>query len=233
MCQATAGALQGLVPIQPGLDPMGCLSVVNVLFPVLVVLSALRGGALPRGKIDERFIPIEPFATDRLFEDFQRHLPQTVASSAPVTPGNQMAESGPAPQSDLPPLDRPRRYRRTGWLTVIAIFEIALVVLLIRGWQGDAPLQTLKIGSWVAGVAFSPDGQSLAVATDGWSVQWWRLSDYTLSQTEPLTRSLTSFALARDGQTMAAGSDQGTVALWQAGGTLVHVLNEHTVRVNE
>ena len=71
----------------------------------------------------------------------------------------------------------------------------------------------------VFGVAFVPDGHTLATASDDRTVRLWDLSDR--DRPRPLGAPLTGHtgpvegvAFARDGRTLASASDDRTVRLW-------------------
>ena len=70
----------------------------------------------------------------------------------------------------------------------------------------------------VHGVAFSPDGQTLASGSWDNTVRLWRVSDGILLRTlEGHTDPVLSVAFSPDGQTLASGSRDKTVRLWKSG----------------
>ena len=86
-----------------------------------------------------------------------------------------------------------------------------------------------RLGKSDRAVAFSPDGQRLAVA-GGYGM--WLYDVATLRELALFTghtRSVTSVAFSPDGKTLASGSDDRTVKLWDiATGRTIATLEEHT-----
>jgi WD40 repeat protein len=89
----------------------------------------------------------------------------------------------------------------------------------VRLWKvsDGSAIQTLDTETdEVQGVAFSPDGQTLAW-TAGNTVQLWNVpgnSSIDMLQTDN-TYTLMSVAFSPDGRTLAEGSLDGTARLWQ------------------
>jgi WD40 repeat protein len=226
------GQIAGLLLNRSGLEASGWLSASNKILPFLVVVGWLGGRILlPRSSLpDDRFIPLSFFASDLdrsdLMNDIRRYAPQIPepTKSAASTPAADAAAS----DQDFPSSDRSHSLRRLGVLAGIIVIEIAFVVSSVQAWQGGvAPVRTLNVDGWVAGLSFSSDSQTLTVATSSGTVQQWRVSDGTLLQTHNLTGSIESFALTADGQTMAAGLGSGAVAVWQTSdGTLLRTLGQ-------
>jgi WD40 repeat protein len=86
-------------------------------------------------------------------------------------------------------------------------------------------------GRRTTGVAFSPDGRTIAAggssgATRLWDVETGRkLRDFEGASQKPATK----VAFRPDGRMLAIGSDDGTAALWDLGtGTLLRVLRGHS-----
>jgi predicted NACHT family NTPase len=86
--------------------------------------------------------------------------------------------------------------------------------------------------STVAGVAFSPNGQTIATASQDGTVKLWRAADGKVLRTLSGADGMTSVAFAPDGQTLAAGSKDNTVRVWRVSdGQPVRTLAGHSYMV--
>ncbi len=84
----------------------------------------------------------------------------------------------------------------------------------------------------VVGVAFSPDGQRLAVGTNTGDIRVWRVADAVqLLTCEGHTDYVRSIAFSPDGNLIASASSDQTVRLWDAHtGHCLNILRGHTHR---
>jgi WD40 repeat protein len=105
----------------------------------------------------------------------------------------------------------------------------------VRLWSLDArpPSRELRHGSAVWGVAFSPDGSSLASGGDDDVVRLWNVADGAehkmLSGHQALVMSV---AYAPDGRSLVTGGFEGAVRMWDvAAGTSCELLPAHTAPV--
>jgi WD40 repeat protein len=82
----------------------------------------------------------------------------------------------------------------------------------------------------VVDISFSPDGQTIAAASDDHTVKLWNPNG-TLLHTLKHTDEISAISFSPDGQTIATASDDHTVKLWNLKGTLLHTLTGHSKKV--
>ena len=111
------------------------------------------------------------------------------------------------------------------------------VVGQVRIWQvvdGQQVLTFQGHTNWVSSIAFSPNGQLLAVTGHSDStIQLWEASTGKCVRILPgHTGWVSSVAFSQDGQTLASGSSDLTVRLWEINsGQCFRILQGHTDRV--
>ena len=114
----------------------------------------------------------------------------------------------------------------------------------VKLWQASdcELLRTLDLTQSVFSLAFSPDGQTLASGSSNETVKVWNVSDGALIHTlqghtdwvtwlRNFITSVTSVAYSPDGQTLASGSTDNTVKVWNVSngnGTLLITLKGHS-----
>ncbi|MEM9265644.1 MAG: TIR domain-containing protein [Cyanobacteria bacterium P01_F01_bin.13] len=85
----------------------------------------------------------------------------------------------------------------------------------------------------VLSVAFSPDGQQLALGLENSKIQLWQLGQdrRLLTTMEFHTGPVTSLAFSPDGRKLASASEDKTVRLWKQDGTPIRELTDHIASV--
>jgi WD40 repeat protein len=82
-------------------------------------------------------------------------------------------------------------------------------------------------------VSFSPDGQTIASASDDRTVRLWQRDGTLIATLEGHADSVLSVNFSPDGQTIASASADDTVRLWQRDGTPIATLEGHKSTVND
>ena len=87
---------------------------------------------------------------------------------------------------------------------------------LVSIWDVRSHLQIARFqhSNHAQGVAFSPDGQTIAAANWRGRVYLWDLSTKKETQWQAHTMSVTDVAFSPDGKTLATSSEDATVKLW-------------------
>ncbi|MEM1241001.1 MAG: hypothetical protein AAGI45_14255 [Cyanobacteria bacterium P01_H01_bin.26] len=81
---------------------------------------------------------------------------------------------------------------------------------------------------WVNSVSFSPDGQTIATASNDSTVKLWDRSGRELQTLEGHSGQVWSVSFSPDGQTIATASTDSTVKLWDRSGRELQTLQGHS-----
>ena len=100
-------------------------------------------------------------------------------------------------------------------------------------WKPDGMLVKSISGhrEGVWGLAFSPNGQLLASASEDKTAKIWKLDGTLVATLSGHSSALRGVAFSPDGKLIATSSDDGTVKLWKPDGTLIETLKGHKASV--
>jgi WD40 repeat protein len=121
--------------------------------------------------------------------------------------------------------------KRRTWIILALVLALALVVVL-NYTLGPTVHQIFPDGEGVWGVAFSPDGKTLALAGKGKVKLWDVGSRKELATLEGHAGNVYCVAFSPDGKLLASGGGDHTVRLWHMpGGKEAAILKGHTGEV--
>ncbi|MEH2231419.1 MAG: hypothetical protein V7K71_17670, partial [Nostoc sp.] len=80
---------------------------------------------------------------------------------------------------------------------------------------------------YVWGVSFSPDGKTIATASDNGTARLWNLQGQLLQEFKGLQGSVNSVSFSPDGKTIATASSDNTARLWNLQGQLLQEFKGH------
>ncbi len=113
--------------------------------------------------------------------------------------------------------------------------ELKIAVTAVLGQAIDEVKQFNSLQghhSYVRGVTFSPDGETIATASDDKTVKLWNRSGQMLKTFDAHTGVINSISFSSDGQTLVTASNDRTVKLWNRDGKLIKTLTGHSSAVN-
>ncbi|MEW6494187.1 MAG: ribosome assembly protein 4 [Cyanobacteriota bacterium] len=88
-----------------------------------------------------------------------------------------------------------------------------------------------KHRSFVYSVSFSPDGNTIASASDDYTIKLWSLEGKELATLAGHSDGVNSVSFSPDGNTIASASEDGTIKLWSRKGKLLTTFNGHSKAV--
>ncbi|NER01169.1 MAG: WD40 repeat domain-containing protein [Okeania sp. SIO3C4] len=109
------------------------------------------------------------------------------------------------------------------------------IVNTIKLWKTDGSLVANLVGhdAKVNHVAFSPDGNLIASASNDTTVKLWKPDGTLVATLVGHEEEVNDVVFSPDGKLIASGSNDTTVKLWKPDGTLVATLVGHEARVND
>jgi WD40 repeat protein len=110
--------------------------------------------------------------------------------------------------------------------------RVRVLTVLQQAVYGVREYNRLVHRRTVIGVSFSPDGKTIASASDDGLVKLWRKDGTLLKTLGGHTANVRSVSFSPDGQMLASASYDHTVRLWRQDGKAIAILMGHSNKVN-
>jgi WD40 repeat protein/uncharacterized caspase-like protein len=125
-----------------------------------------------------------------------------------------------------------------GWVNSVSLSQNGQLATAgedgsVKLWRIDRPAKTSLIRSFTAhssritGVSFSPDGQTIATASNDQTAKLWTLTGKLQQTLEGHTDQVNSISFNAKGDTISTASADGTIKVWQSQGKLLKTLSGH------
>ncbi|MEC4849400.1 MAG: TIR domain-containing protein, partial [Jaaginema sp. PMC 1079.18] len=108
--------------------------------------------------------------------------------------------------------------------------QVPIVTALQAAVEGEKYKERNRLighQGWVNRIAFSPDGQTLASASDDNTIKLWNLRGEELHSLTGHQDEVNRIVFSPDGQVLASASKDGTIKLWNLQGQELHSLAAH------